>query len=316
MMPDSAGASESVRALVCAMGGIPGVGLRTINRVYAVLGPDAAVWRTLAGRPALKILSAVPALNPVQAQALAQCQPERVAAAARLLETALSGGLAPVCRMDAAYPPALLDALGVDAPPLLFLRGEPALSARLSGAVVGTRTPTAKGLGRARACAETLAGAGVVVVSGGAAGVDTAAHDAALACGGATVAVLPMGLLEAGTPAHWRDALDSGRLLLMSECLPHARWQTHAAVARNRLIAALARLVCVIEPKKMGGSIQTARHGLAQGKQVLCAGIRNLPAGLGVEVVPLPEGRAALKSALCAALTSPQADSDTMDRLC
>lgn len=306
----------AVRAALCALGETPGVGLRTVNRIYAVLGGNAARWLALAGRSAVNILSAVPALNPVQAQALAACLPERLADAARRMEAARAAGLTPVCRADDAYPDTLSESLGVDAPPLLYLRGEPSLAARLSGAVVGTRAPSPRGLACAAACAEVLANAGAVVVSGGAAGVDTAAHDAALACGGATVAVLPLGLLEACPPAHWREALDSGRLLLVSECPPNARWQTHAAVARNRIIAALARLVCVIEPRKVGGSIQTARHGLAGGRPVFCVGAVDLPAGMDRELRALPKRRPALETALRAALEASETNSGATDRLC
>jgi predicted Rossmann fold nucleotide-binding protein DprA/Smf involved in DNA uptake len=63
--------------------------------------------------------------------------------------------------------------------------------------------------------------------------------------------------------------LAQGRAVIVSQFAPDARWQTHAAVTRNATISALARMVCVIEPKKIGGSIRTARAAVAQGKRVL-----------------------------------------------
>ncbi|HIJ66427.1 MAG TPA: hypothetical protein HPP77_10805, partial [Candidatus Hydrogenedentes bacterium] len=64
-------------------------------------------------------------------------------------------------------------------------------------------------------------------------------------------------------------AVGQGAAVLVSEFPPDAPWETHAAVTRNAVISALARLVCVIEPRKTGGSIRTARIALNQGKSVL-----------------------------------------------
>jgi predicted Rossmann fold nucleotide-binding protein DprA/Smf involved in DNA uptake len=71
------------------------------------------------------------------------------------------------------------------------------------------------------------------------------------------------------------EAAEEGRAAIVSEFAPDSRWHTHAAVTRNATISALSRLVCVIEPRKTGGSVRTARCGLEQGKQVLVHGSRD-----------------------------------------
>ena len=88
-------------------------------------------------------------------------------------------------------------------------------------------------------CAEAFARKGVAIVSGAASGVDTAAHDAALNARATTVATLPQGILSFPIPKRWRHAIESGRLTLVSEFAPNLPWATHAAVTRNRTIAAM-----------------------------------------------------------------------------
>ena len=136
----------------------------------------------------------------------------------------------------------------------------------------------------------------MAVVSGGAAGVDWAAHDAALQSGGSTVIFLPQGILVYEMSSAWREAMDEGRLLLASEYLPDAPWRTYAAVSRNALIAAQARLVCVIEPRKQGGSLLTARHAVDQGKQVLVEPLGALPVPLQSCAAPLEQLAQALEN--------------------
>ncbi|MDQ1255525.1 MAG: processing protein [Candidatus Hydrogenedentes bacterium] len=170
---------------------------------------------------------------------------------------------------DAAYPGALTDALSFAAPAVLCVSGSPDLLGAASAAIVGARAVSAAGESLARTCACIFAEAAIGVVSGGAEGVDTAAHQAALAHGGSTIVVLPQGLLTYPVPKWLRAALAQGGAVIVSQFAPDARWQTHAAVTRNATISALARMVCVIEPKKIGGSIRTARAAVAQGKRVL-----------------------------------------------
>ena len=168
------------------------------------------------------------------------------------------------------YPPALAD--DRQAPAVLFGMGEvTALERKPRVTVVGTRSATAYGLGVASELGRDLARSGVVVVSGGALGIDSAAHSGALGVddGVATVAVLGTALDAATTRSQsaLRDALGC-RGAMMSEIPPgvhSARW---CFAVRNRVMAALAHVVVVVECHHRGGSLHTVAAALARGVTV------------------------------------------------
>ena len=169
------------------------------------------------------------------------------------------------CRHDGSYPPRLLD-LG-DAPAVLFGRGDRALLAELGErttvTIVGSRRPSAYGRELAESLGRQLASAGAVVVSGMALGIDSCAHEGALAAdGGRTVAVLGGGA-ETGTPASraklYERIVDRG--LVLSELPPGTTPRRWTFPARNRIMAALSAMTVVVEARHRSGSLITA--GLA-----------------------------------------------------
>jgi DNA processing protein len=127
-------------------------------------------------------------------------------------------------------------------------------------AIVGTRYAAEDGLAFARRLACELSAAGAVIVSGGAAGIDSAAHLGALDAGGKTVAVLATGLVDA-YPRHnarlFATIAESGALVCETD-RPPARggW---IFLRRNRLIAALAQVVVVVQAPQRSGALATAR---------------------------------------------------------
>ena len=136
-----------------------------------------------------------------------------------------------------------------------------------SVAVVGGRRASPLRLAAARSLGAGLAGAGRCVVSGGAAGVDAAAHTGALDAGGPTVAVLGCGLDVAypwGNTGLFRRILDAGGALA-GEHPPGDRPRAAHFPARNRLIAALAEAVVVVEAGGRSGSLITARAAGGRG---------------------------------------------------
>lgn len=167
------------------------------------------------------------------------------------------------------YPAALVAAAGPAAPPVLTVLGDIDLFTPEAGAVVGTRTPSEPGSELARYCARWYVSRSRTVVSGAAQGIDSVAHRTALDAGGATIAVLPQGLLSFSVAGAIATAVDGGAALLISQFAPDAPWTTGGAVTRNATIAALSRMICVIEPHSPGGSMKTGRDGLAQGKRVM-----------------------------------------------
>src|SRR5688500_13239446 len=95
---------------------------------------------------------------------------------------------------DARYPRALMDWLGQQAPPLLYVRGNIELFNQPAVGIIGTRRPTACGVQTARAYARRLAECEITIVSGNAPGIDAAAHDEALREGGCTIIFPPVPL--------------------------------------------------------------------------------------------------------------------------
>lgn len=165
------------------------------------------------------------------------------------------------------YPEALYDLH--DAPPTLFARGELELLDRPCVAIVGTRRSTRYGERVASGIASVLARAGACIVSGLATGIDAEAHRAALACGGATAAVLGTGIDRTYPVAHERlQAEIAERGLVLSEHAPGERADGGAFPRRNRIIAALAELVIVVEAGARSGALITALRALELDRKV------------------------------------------------
>jgi len=157
-------------------------------------------------------------------------------------------------------------------PVALWVRGAARLDelADRSVAIVGSRAATAYGEHVAGEFGYQLAERGWTVVSGGAYGIDAAAHRGALAADGPTIAVLACGVdrpYPAGNGALLNRIADSG--LLVSEWPPGAAPHQHRFLVRNRLIAALTRGTVVVEAAARSGAMATAHRARRLGKQVM-----------------------------------------------
>jgi DNA processing protein len=168
---------------------------------------------------------------------------------------------------DSDYP-ALLREIA-DAPPLLYVRGEPALLARPQLAVVGSRNPTRGGVDNAEAFAAHLARAGLVITSGLALGIDAAAHRATLEANGFTIAVAATGL-DRVYPASHRELAHaiSAHGALVSDFPLGMPPKRENFPQRNRLISGLSLGVLVVEAAERSGSLITARLAAEQGREV------------------------------------------------
>lgn len=156
-----------------------------------------------------------------------------------------------------------------DPPLALFVDGDPARLWHPSVAVVGSRSPTPAGRENARDFARAIAASGLCVASGMAAGVDTAAHEAALSIEGRTVAVLGTGpdVPYPSANAVLRDRL-AGAGAVVSEYLPGTQPQPFHFPARNRILAGLALGTLVIEAAERSGALITARLAAEAGREV------------------------------------------------
>lgn len=255
----------------------PGVGRTALTRLYEAFGsPEAA----LAASPRERIEGAglrpdvAHAILPADAASLHRCRKQLQALGVRLLS-----------RWDEGYPP-LLQQLP-DPPALLYLRGE--LPPLLEGlAVVGARRATVPTCRFVRRLAAEIAAHEIVIISGLARGVDTAAHLGALDAAGCTIAVLGCGIDLAYPRENRRllEAIVDGGGAVISELPPGAPPLAGHFPGRNRIVSGLARGVLVAEAAAGSGSLLTADFALEQGREVfvlpgppydrLCAGSNDL----------------------------------------
>ncbi len=161
---------------------------------------------------------------------------------------------------DLDWPISLMD---LSSPPIgLVIKGNRGLLGGLdrSISIVGSRRPTEYGLAVSNKLAADSATAQVAVISGGAYGIDTAAHKGALGVGGSSVAVLAGGfnhLYPAENKRLFSQITNNG--LLISEVMPNIKSEPSRFLIRNRLIAALSKATVVVEAEFVSGSIRTAR---------------------------------------------------------
>lgn len=166
------------------------------------------------------------------------------------------------------YPPGLRAALS--SPPTLEVVGHLATVGRLHVALVGTRRADREAEHFTEELAAELAEAGAVIVSGGARGIDSAAHRGALAAGGITWAVLATGLERAYPPENaslfGRIAAEGALLSEVYELAPPMKARFHS---RNRLVAAIADVVVVVQAPERSGALSTAAFAMRYDKQVM-----------------------------------------------
>lgn len=220
----------------------------------------------------LRVGSAVPLLNGEDSESgqgslfAAYDVDEELSAAARDIEQWSAEGLKLVTVLDDDYPFRLR--LVREQPPFLFARGSLADDEQAI-AVVGTRHPSPRGLEHAQAVASGLAEQGVTVVSGLAAGVDTAAHTAALAAGGRTVAVIGTGLRRAYPAANAALQQTIGeRGLVLSQFWPDSPPTKYSFPLRNAVMSGYSLATVVIEAANRSGARMQARMALEHGRRV------------------------------------------------
>ncbi len=230
-----------------ALSALPGVGDVTIARQLAECGSAEAVLLRY----------------PLSAREAA------VAVADAVLVSARRIGARVLIGADTDYP-ARLNELH-DSPAVLFARGTIAAAEPPAVAIVGTRMASNYGIRVARAIATACARAGATVVSGLARGIDGAAHEAALAAGGRTVAILGTGL-DVYYPRSHRSLQENIARdgLLLSELSPGASGHSGTFPRRNRIIAALADVTVVVEAGHGSGALITADQAIELGRIVAC----------------------------------------------
>ena len=189
---------------------------------------------------------------------------------------------------DARYPTRLLD---IRCPPdPLWLDGDPAIVANRAVSIVGTRRMTPYGARVARELAFACAQAAIVVVSGLAQGVDSAAHEGAIEAGGRTVAVLGSGIASYLDDARGRRRRLAhairGTGALISEFPPDAPPKNWTFAQRNTTIAALGEITVVVEAPVGSGALITAEEARRLGRPVYAVpGSIGVPASAGANAL-------------------------------
>jgi DNA processing protein len=187
------------------------------------------------------------------------------------LANARRDGIRLVCPGDPEWP-ASLDELGPARPYALWLRGQADLrqACLRSVSMVGSRAATGYGAHVAGEIAADLGERGWTIVSGGAYGIDAAAHRGALATGALTVAVLACGVdypYPAGHADLFADIAAHG--LVISEWPPGRQPARLRFLVRNRTIAALTRGTVIVEAGERSGALNTARHAAQLGRPLM-----------------------------------------------
>jgi DNA processing protein len=236
---------------------LPGIGSRRLRMLIAHFGSAQAAWTApveeyLAwGKVswALNVLSRRKETDP-----------------ALIKESLDLQGISTVLPEEEDYPCLLAEL--VDAPPILYYKGvlRPNKEAL---AIVGSRRATAYGRAAAGFLSREIAAKGIVIVSGLARGIDTAAHEGALAANGETWAFLGSGLdriYPAENKKLAQSIIENGALI--SEFIPGSAPEGRHFPARNRLISGCSRGVVVIEAASRSGALITVDFALEQGREV------------------------------------------------
>jgi DNA processing protein len=285
-------------AYAAALAGLPGMGPARLRAVLGAAGPAGAWDELRRGIPTWSDPAVVAALG---------AQGERIVAgwheAVRstdvdaVWQQIVDLGVGVALHGGAGYPTALQS--DVEPPAIVFHKGSPECIVGTRVAIVGTRRCTSTGAGIAFELGHDLAAAGVAVVSGLASGIDAASHRGALAA----AATPPIGVVATGLdvvyPSNQRDLweLVAGTGVLLGEAPPGAGPERWRFPARNRIIAALADIVVVVESHRRGGALYTVDEADARGTDVMVVpGSVRSPAATGTNDL-LAEGRPPVRDA-------------------
>lgn len=250
-------------AWLLALSALPEIGPRRLAALLEIGSPEQAFGLLAsADGAALAVLDGA-AVGPEVSQAARRLD------VGAMWRAQLRAGIGVIGRRSPAYPATLAD--DPDPPEVLCTRGDPRVLALPAVAVVGTRRCTRYGHDLARELGALLAAAGFCVVSGLALGIDAAAHEGALSVGGAP----PVGVVACGLDVTyprrnrslWERVAETG--VVVSEYPLGTRPTRWRFPARNRIIAALAPVLVVVESHEHGGSLHTVREALVRDRLVM-----------------------------------------------
>ena len=246
-------------AAVCAV--VPGLGRSRIPDLINALGSARAVFEASAAT-----LTATGLCTPRAVQNFISNRDARLPQ--RLDYFCRHNGVQILAYTDAAYPQSLRQLS--DKPLVLYVKGE-LPQANYALAIVGSRRCSEYGVRAAGYFAKAMTREGIPIISGGAKGIDTAAHEACLQAGGVTVAVLGCGLDIVYPSENARlFARIAEQGALVTEYPPGVPPAAANFPARNRIIVGLSQAVLVAEAGKRSGAVITANIAADEGREVYC----------------------------------------------
>jgi DNA protecting protein DprA len=214
--------------------------------------------------------------------------------------------LSVITRADSSWPANVRCNPAAEMVPWLFVIGDPGLLGSRAIGIGGSRDATARTLEITRELTSHAVLRGATIVSGGARGVDSVAHQAALEHGGKTVVVLAQGIATFQVPHDWWEPIGLGRLAVVSEFTPFAAWEAHQALQRNGAAVRLSDAFVVVQAEAKSGTFSAGRSALRMKRPLFVvtqtgegaerfAGSEQLIAGGGMSLTvpvdrPMPTG--------------------------
>jgi DNA processing protein len=249
------------REAILALNLLPSIGPVKISRLLESFGDAERVLSASANQ-----LQRVDGIGPETAKLIAGWEDH--ADPVKEMTEASERGISIVTRDDASYPKHLLQAY--DAPILLYVWGDILPRDKHAISVVGSRRSTTYGTSVTKKLTYQLAHAGFTIVSGLARGIDTTAHEAALAAKARTIAVVGSGLARLYPPENLTlaERIASGNGAVISEFPLHKAPDKQTFPMRNRIVAAWSQAVLVTECPAWSGSLITANLASEYGKPI------------------------------------------------
>ena len=246
---------------IVALNLLPKIGPVRVRRLLEVFGDPAAILGASKDR-----LMRVDSIGEETAKILQSWQDH--ADPTTELREAAERGISIITQDDADYPTPLRDAY--DPPLLLYVWGKLEARDKHSIAIVGSRRATHYGTQATKKFSYQLAHAGFTIISGLARGIDTAAHEAAVAANGRTIAVIGSGLAQLYPPENLAlaEKIAAGYGAVVSEFPLHTAPDKQTFPMRNRIVAAWARALLVVECPAWSGSLITANLASEYGKTI------------------------------------------------
>ncbi len=242
-----------IYALFCT----EGIGNRKINRLVKSGFSGIVKLREILTQTSEDISEIFPDFREIDIESLKSINLEAIRAQYEML---INNGVEMITCASNRFPSKLSEKLGSDSPSILFCLGNLEIISKCSVAIVGSRNVSDKGKEVAGKLVERLKDLNVSIISGGAKGIDSAAHYSAVEYGLDTVVVLAHGINHVFK--HSIDDEVMRKVLFLSQFHPDSGWSPAFAMIRNKTVCVLSSAIFVVEASESGGTLNTGETAL------------------------------------------------------